>query len=193
MKNKKLILVVFLLLIIAFFSKSLFFAALVNGKPISRLSIIKDLEKRGGKPTLDALISRELILQEASKKKLRVTKEELDKRTKEIEKSTEKQGQKLDQLLTMQGMTREDFGDQLYVQLILEKILIDKIKVTDKEIDDYLKKLAEDPSVLEITPTPAPGRNEVRDQLRQDKLQKEAQTLVENLKKSAKIAYFVNY
>jgi len=194
MKNPKLIVVVFLLLIIAFFSKSLFFAAMVNGKLISRLSIIKDLEKRGGKQVLDSLVSKELILQEAAKKNVNITKEDIEKRSKEIEKSTEKQGQKLDQLLTMQGMTRADFESQLQVQLLLEKILADKIKVSDKEIDEYLKKLSADTTVTGLTPTPTPpARNEVRDQLRQQKLQTEAQKLVDDLKKSAKISTFVNY
>ena len=193
MNQKKILLVILLLLLIAFFTKGLFFAAMVNGKPVSRIGIIKDLEKRGGKQTLDSLISKELILQEASRKKIIVKKEEVDKKIKDIEKSTSKQGQKLDQLLAVQGMTKEDLGNQMEVQLILEKLLADKIKVSEKEIEAFIEKNTPTESLSTSQPINPPTKNEARDQLRQQKLQKEAQTLVEQLKKDAKISYFVNY
>lgn len=190
LKNKKVLLIIFLLLIIAFFSKGLLVAAVVNGKPISRLAIIDNLEKRGGKQVLDSAVSKELILQEAANKKIVVEKEAIDKKVKAIEANIKKQGQTLAQVLTLQGMTSEELNDQLHIQLILEKLLADKVKVSDKEIDAYLKKINSD----EANPVQkSPGRNEVRDQLRQEKLQSQATALVEQLKKKAKISYFVNY
>lgn len=189
MNSKKLLLVVFLILVIIFFSKSLFLTALVNGIPIMRSSVTKELEKQGGKKVLDSLIAKELINQEARKKGVTVKQSEVDAEIKKIEKNTSKQGQNLDQLLTLQGMTRDDLKNQLNIQLILQKLLADKIKVSDKEVDQYLKKL----DTGESSAQKPPGKEQVKDQLKQQKLQKEAQALVESLKKSAKISLFVNY
>jgi len=47
--------IIVILLIAAFQLKGLFIAAMVNGEPISRLTIIKELEKQGGKQALSSL------------------------------------------------------------------------------------------------------------------------------------------
>ena len=49
-------------------SRGLFVVALVNGEPISRIEVIKALEKQGGKATLDSLVTKKLIAQEARSK-----------------------------------------------------------------------------------------------------------------------------
>ena len=194
MKNKKVLLLFVLLLVLAFLLKGVFFAALVNGSPISRLEIIKNLEKRGGKQTLDSLISKELILQEARRKNVKVTKADVDKKVKEIEKDVTSQGQSLTQVLTFQGMSLEDLRDQLEVQAILEKLLADKVKVSDKEVDEFIKKSSPETTAMDLSPTPQPpSKDEVRKQLKQQKLQTESNKLVEDLRKKAKINYFVKY
>lgn len=178
------------LLAVIFLAKGLFIAAFVNGTPITRLSLIKELEKQGGKRVLDSLVTRELILQEAKKKRVIVKPSEVDQEIKKIEESTSKQGQNLDQLLTLQGMTRNDLKNQIQVQLIVEKLLADKIKVSDKEIDEFIQK---NTPAEEGSAQKPPTKGEAKDQLRQQKLQREASGLIEQLKKNAKISYFVNY
>ena len=63
-------LIVVILIVAAFFLKGLFIAAVVNGEPISRITIISELEKQGGKQILSSLVNKILILQEAKKKHL---------------------------------------------------------------------------------------------------------------------------
>src|SRR3990167_8103091 len=46
---------------LAYRYKGLLVAATVNGSPISRFSVIEELEKKSGKATLDALIIQKLI------------------------------------------------------------------------------------------------------------------------------------
>ncbi|MDP2649265.1 MAG: hypothetical protein Q8P10_00315, partial [bacterium] len=60
-------LIVVILAVGAFFLKGLFVAALVNGEPITRVAIISELEKQGGKQALSSLVNQVLILQEAKK------------------------------------------------------------------------------------------------------------------------------
>src|SRR3989338_9537421 len=111
-KNKLFIniLVVILILLfpIIFFAKNIFLAALVNGTPIARLTVIKELEKQNGKRTLDSLITQQLIFQAAKKKNLEIKQADVDKEVKNIEANTSKQGGNLDEMLKVQGMTRNE-------------------------------------------------------------------------------------
>src|SRR5690349_14247110 len=47
--------------------RGLFVAAVVNGQPISRISVIKETEKQSGKQALDTIVRNTLIEQEARK------------------------------------------------------------------------------------------------------------------------------
>ena len=69
---------VILIVVALFFAKGIFVAATVNGSPISRLSVIQELEKQGGKQTLEAIIDKKLIETELSKQKVTATKDEVD-------------------------------------------------------------------------------------------------------------------
>ena len=94
MKTKKykiLVIGAFVLFLIVFFAKGFFLAALVNGTPITRYSIIKDLEKQAGKQVLDSLITRELIFQESRKKGIEIKQSEVNTKVKKIEEDTSKQ------------------------------------------------------------------------------------------------------
>ena len=175
---------------IFFFGKSIFLAALVNGTPITRYSVIKELEKQNGKQALESLITKKLILQAAKKKNIEVKQSDVDKEIKKIEENTARQGQNLDEILKYQRMTRSDLMNQIKVQLTVEKLLADKIKVSEKEIEEFIKKnTPEEESSTQKLPT----KDVAKTQLRQQKLEKEATAWVEQLKKNAKISIFVNY
>ena len=193
-KNKLFIniLVVILILLfpIIFFAKNIFLAALVNGTPITRLTVIKELEKQNGKRALDALVNQELIFQAAKKKNLEIKPAVVDQEVKKIETNTAKQGGNLDEILKAQGMTRNDLKNQIKVQLTVEKLLADKIKISQKEIDQFIQA---NTSEEEGSTQKPPTKDEAKDQLRQQKLQKEATAWIEQLKKNAKISIFVNY
>jgi len=133
-------LIIIALIIIAFSLKGLFVVALVNGEPIARIAVVSELEKQGGKQALSSLVNQTLILQEARKKNIQVSQAEIDAAAKQIEDSLKSQGQNLDTALAMQGMTRKDLSTQLKLRSLVEKLLTDKVKVTDKEVADYIEK-----------------------------------------------------
>jgi len=193
-KNKSfkyfLIIGIILLFAIIYFAKSLFLAALVNGTAITRLSVIRELEKQNGKRVLDSLVNQELIFQAAKKKNLEIKPAAVDQEVKKIETNTAKQGGNLDEILKAQGMTRNDLKNQIKVQLTVEKLLADKIKISQKEIDQFIQA---NTSEEEGSTQKPPTKDEAKDQLRQQKLQKEATAWIEQLKKNAKISIFVNY
>jgi len=173
-----------------FFLKGLFVAALVNGEPITRLAVISELEKQGGKQTLSSLVNQVLILQEAKKKNVQVTQAEADASLKQIEDSLKAQGQNLDTALAMQGMTRKDLSLQLKLRALVEKLLADKIKLTDKEIADYIEKNKDTfPAGMKEDEI----KKSVTEQLKQQKLGSASQAWLAELNKNAKINYFVSY
>lgn len=183
-------LIVVFLAVGIFFLKGLFVAALVNGEPIARIQIVKELEKQGGKQALSSLVNQALILQEAKKKKIQVSQSEIDAATKEIENSLKSQGQNLDAALKAQGMTRQELFLQLKLRNLVEKLLADKISVTDKEITDYIEKNKE---TLPTGMKEDEIKKSVQEQLKQQKMSTVSQSWLAELTKNAKINYFVNY
>src|SRR3990167_3906884 len=91
--------------------RNFLFAASVNGKPVSRMAVVSILEKQGGKQALDSLISKELIMQDASKMKVVAAETELDTEVKKIEDGLKKANQNLADALKAQGMTEKDLRE----------------------------------------------------------------------------------
>ena len=182
--------IIVLVLVALFFAKGLFVVATVNGSPISRLSVIKELEKQGGKQVLESIISNNLIEAELSKQKVSVTPGEIDEEIKKIEAQVTSQGGTLEAALSQQGLTKEKLLEQITIQKKLEKLLADKVAVTDEEIDANIKDTkATPPKDVKIEDF----RKQISEQLKQQKFQKEAQKWVSELTTSAKIKYYVNY
>ena len=173
-----------------FFAKGIFIAATVDGSPISRLSVIKELEKQGGKQALESIINKKLIENELNKQKITADKEEVDKEIKKIEAQVAGQGSTLASALAMQGMTEEKLREQITIQEKLKKVLADKIAVTDTEVDAYIKdNKMTPPKDMKLEDF----RKQIRDQLTQQKFQQEAQKWVSSLIAGAKIKYYVKY
>lgn len=191
-KNPKVFipLIVIIVAALLFYFKGLFIAAVVNGTPISRFSVISELEKTYGKQTLSSLIAKTLIFQEAQKRNVTVNQQEVDDAVKKISDSLIAQGQNFDQALAMQGMTKEDFAKQVKIQKLVEKMFGKDIKVADKEVTDYIEKNKD------TIPSNLTGENlnkSAKQQLEQQKLSDKFQSWLTNAQKNAKIMYFVNF
>lgn len=167
-----------------------FVVATVNGHQISRIDLIKELEKKDGKAVLETLVTEQLILQESDKRKVTVSDAEVNKEISTIEKSVAKQGQNLDLLLTQQGMTRSDLLKQVKIQLLLKKMVRGNITVTDKEISDYLERNKD--SIPQGT-DPATLKPQIKTQLEQQKANERIQKLISDLQSKAKINYLLKF
>ena len=191
-KNRRF-LTVFLIIIFAlalYSLKNQFLVATVNGQPIWRLTLVRELEKDAGKRTLDALVAKTLVLQEAKKKKVVVSSEELNEELKKMEEALAKQGQNMDQLLVAQEMTRQDLAEQVRLQKIVEKLLGGEIEVTDQEVKDYFEKnktlMPKDAKLEDF-------QEEIKGNLRQQKLSEKIQSWMKTLQENAKINYFLKF
>lgn len=174
---------------VAFYHKGLFIAATVNGSPVSRLSVIHELESSSGKKALDSIITKKLLSDEANKKGVMVTSDELATEVKKIEDQIKAQGQTLDVMLAAQGMTRQEMEEQLTLQKELEKLLEDKIAVSDEEA----VKLLAASKVAVPKGQEEQYKAQAKEQIRGQKLNDAAGTFIESLKAQASINYFVNY
>lgn len=191
LSRKKLYIIgaVIITAILLFVFKSLFVAALVNGSPISRLSVIQLLEKQAGKKALDSIVTKTLILQEAQKQNINVSQQDINSEMKKVEDNFKSQGQSFDDILKSQGLSRGDLEEQIKLQKIVTK-MAGNITVSDKDIDDYIEKNKE--SLSEATDQ-AKLKEDVKAQLMDQKTQEKIQSIVQNLQQKAKILYFVNF
>lgn len=185
----KLGILIVILLIAAYYLRGLIIVATVNGEPISRLSVIRELEKRQGAQALDTIITEKLILQEAKKQNLNVTQAEIDEEIAKIEASLSEQGQNLDQLLQSQGTSKEELNKQIQLQKLIS-LMVNIAEITDEEVDEYLEEnestIPEDVSEEEI-------REQARESLKQQKLSQDVQVYLEELRSQANINYILNY
>lgn len=191
-KRKKLTLFLTVLVIVLgllYYFRGQFVVATVNGQPIWRWQVIKELEKQGGKSVVDSLVTKALIFQEAKKKNISVGLDEIKKGIKEIEEEVKSQGQELDSLLEMQGLKRSDLEEQVRMQKLVEK-MAGEVKVTDKEVEKYIEEnkegIPEDADMDEV-------RKNVKGNLRQQKLNEKIQSWLDSLREKAKIDKLLGY
>lgn len=181
---------VFIIGALLFYFKSVVVAATVNGMPISRLSIVQQLEKQGGKETLDSMITKKLIENEIESKGVDVPDSVVDQEIKTIEEGLVTQNKTtLKEALIAQNMSEQDLRMQIKMQKQIEKILGDKIIVTEQEVQKF----------IDDSKTPLPKENEkemkdqIEQQLREQKIKDEVRQLVTALRTQAKIKYYVTY
>lgn len=190
--NRKVVVIaviVIAVLVLAYFLKGLFIAATVNGSPIGRLSVVQKLEKASGKNLVDSIISTKLVNAEAVTKNITVSNEEIDAQIKIIEAQITAQGGTLDAALALQGMSREDLKEQIVFQKQVEKLVADKVTVTDEEVAKYIT----DNKITVPAGQEAVANAQIKTELSNQKLNTAAEALITTLKSQANIKYFVKY
>ncbi len=174
---------------LAFVFKSLFVAAIVNGKPISRVSLIKEMEKSAGSQTLENLVMKELIFQEAKKQNISVASEEIQGQIDELTKSVEAQGMTLDSALAMQGVKRQDLEENIRIQKTIEKVLGAQIELSEDEVKKYFeenKNLYSGSNYEDVKPN-------IEQELKQEKMSSKFQEWMQKVRTESNILYFVEF
>lgn len=170
-----------------YFKRELFIAAEVNGQTIKRLDLVRDLERTYGRQTLDTLITKALIEQEAKKLNIVVSDEEIDQEMELIRQQLSAQNTDLETVLTTQGISMEDLREQVKIQKIVEKAIQDKLNVTDEEIDQYVSS---NPAYAEQEVTPE-LKDQIREALKQQKGSQAAQAWIADVKLNANIKNYL--
>ena len=193
-KKNKILAIGILSVMIAFlggyYLKGMVIAATVNGKPIWRHAVVKQLEQYQGASLLNSLIDQQLIKQEAKESGMEPTKEEIAEQVRQVEESVITQGNNLDDILKQQGMTRKDLEDNLAMNVIIEKLLLQQVVVTDEEVQSYIDEnqdsFPEDTDVEQV-------KTLVRQQLEQEKMGTQYQIWLQVLRDKADINVAANY
>jgi len=176
--------------VLGYFGRPFLFVATVNGQPITRWELIRELEKQGGAQTLDNLVAKALIFQEARKKGVEVSKQEIDSEIARIEVLVSQQGTTLDEALAQQGQGRDELVEQIKVQKIVEKLLADKLVVSEEDVKKYYDENKDfygtDAKFEDVS-------GQIKSQLSSEKLSTSYQSWVAGLKEGAKVNYFVEY
>jgi foldase protein PrsA len=189
-KNLKILIVLAIIAGALYLTRSLFLVSIVNGRPITRLEVIKELEKQGGAQTLDSLVTQILVRQEASSRGIVLEQSKVDAQIKTIEESVIAQGQTLDEVLELQGLTRVDFVDQVELQLLVEQMLSDKITITDEQIASYLQENAD---YMLSEPGSDEAMQEAKRALTQQQISQLLQPLLDEIRTKANIIKIKDY
>jgi len=105
-----------------YYFKANLVVAIVNGKPVWRVSYAQEINRMAGKQALESLLTKTMIMQEAKKQKVVVANVEIDEEIKKAEEYSQQQGMTLDQLLELQGMKKEDLISTIKLNKLVEKM-----------------------------------------------------------------------
>ncbi len=162
-------------------NRGLIVAAMVNGKPIFRWNINKILVARYGTTTLENMIAERLIADEAAKKGIAIGQKDIEAKEAEILQSFG--GISLDEALKLQGITKNDFDDQIKLQMMLTALLGKDIVISEEEIATYVQDNA-----AMLSATDAAGMNsEAKEAILTQKIGEKLQPWFTDLKNNAKI------
>ncbi len=192
-RNWKILLPLALILLIAlgaWWGRSFFVAAIVDGEPISRLAVIQELEKRSGGQALDTMVVKKIILKRALEQGISISNDDVEGELDTLRDRMSQQGGTLEDALKAEGLTVDQFKEQIILQKALEKILEDKVAVSDDEIKAYLDKTkATKPAAM----TDEDFKGRIREQLKSQKFGVAAEAWLIEQKQKANIQYFVDY
>ena len=138
-----------------------------------------------GSKVLDQLVQQQLIMQEAQRKNIHVTDAQVQTELKKFITSAGGQ-ESYKQTLSQYGISEDLLISQIKIRLMLEGLLKDKLKVTDKDIQDYYdqNKSSVDPDNKGLD---SKLKSQISDQLTQQKLQDASQGYVDELQSKTKI------
>lgn len=125
--------------------RGLVVAATVNGKPITRLAVIQQLEKKAGQRMLDEMIAHRLITEAAASAGIVVDEPEIATEIDKVKDQFKAEGMDFDQVFNQKegrGMTlaglRASITENLLFNKFIRKVAGDRVVVTQAEVDTYL-------------------------------------------------------
>ena len=190
--SKSLMALLVLLIILGglYLVKDSFIVAMVNGKPVYRWTVIQKLEEQGGKQILDSLVTETLVKQAIKNAGIKIEQTEIDSEIKNIEDRLVAQGMTLDTALQQQGMTRQQLIDDITLQKSAEKIVAEKVSVTDEEVQKYME---DNKDFFPADADLAQMKETVKQQLLSTKGNEAIQAWVQELQDSSKVIYLKEY
>lgn len=186
-KDKRAWIIILLLglALLAYYKKGWFVAATVNNQPITSIELNQRLNKMYKDQTLNQMINEKILEQEAAKKGINITQEEIDTKISELE--NQYGGKEIfESLLMQQGLSRDEFERQTKFQLIIERLYSSEVSPSAEEIQKFMEENIDSPEATE----PAKFRQTAETSLRQQKLSTIFNQKFQELKQAAKVQIF---
>jgi len=178
------------LVLLAFYFKSIFVVAIVNGKPIFRSTIVSELESQGGEQILDQKILEMLIVQKAGEQGIAVSDADVEEEIIKITENLSSQGQDLATVLATQGMDEFELRKQIRLQKMIEQLQPEASEPTEEDIEAALVDQAD---FFPEDMTDEERRSAVIDQLTKQQEGSVVEDWLTSLKDEASIQYWKVY
>ena len=180
--------IIFLLIVGALWLiKDQVIVATVNGRAITRMRLIRELEQQGGSQVLDSLITQTLVEQQLDEAGIKADEDQVAAQMQEIEDLITAQGQSLDDLLAAQGLTRQDVENDVRLNLRVDQLLADRLVVSDEDVQAYFDNnrelLGEDADFDTM-------KEQIRAQVESEKKAEVQQDWLNEIQDQANIKYF---
>jgi hypothetical protein len=156
--------------------------AWVDGKPITIFSYYHALDQKYGKDTKDQMISEQLVTDEAAKRGVSVSQDEVNSQIKLLEDQASGSAN-LNDILAQQGLTRSDFEKQIKLQSLIKKMFDSEASVSSQDVDNYIQQ---NKSQLP-DPVDDKTKQSITDQLKQQKLVQAFQTWLSGAQNSNRV------
>lgn len=116
-----------------------------------KLGILREqlLEKHGAE-LINQLLDREALQLEAEQESLKITREDVDKELKRMQQGYDSEEQFYESMQSSVGMTKEEIREDVYYKLLQEKIATSNIKVSDQEVDAYIRQHPEEFELVSV-------------------------------------------
>lgn len=184
------VIVVITALVLLYIFRGVFIAAMLDGQPISRLAVVRELEKQSGAQVLDALINQLLIEQKAAEAGIVVSDEDIEKALAAIQENLTSQNVTLEEALKAQNLTLAQLKESIKFQKLAEKLVEDRVSISEEDINAYMQ---ENKDLLPDAGSEDEQRAIVRDMLRQQKFSSAFQEWLTMAKAESNVSYWKEY
>ncbi|OGZ55515.1 MAG: hypothetical protein A3H64_02115 [Candidatus Ryanbacteria bacterium RIFCSPLOWO2_02_FULL_45_11c] len=182
-----LVVIVFALLYVF---RGMFVVAFIDGTPISRLAVVRELERQSGAQALDALVNQTLVEKKAAEKGIIITGEEIEQALSDIRVNLSAQNMTLEDALKAENVTLEQVHKTIRLQKLTERILEDQLIVSEEEISAYMEQ---NKDFLPPTDSAEEQKKMVQDMLRQQRFASAFSAWLGATKTEVNISYWKEY
>jgi foldase protein PrsA len=110
-----------------------------------KLGVLKEqlLEKYGAE-LVNQLLDRDAMQLEADRQGLKITREDVDGELKRMRQGYDSEEQFYESMESQVGLSKAEIREDVYYKLLLEKIATNRIKISDQDVEAYIKQHPEE-------------------------------------------------
>ncbi len=118
--------------------------AKIGDRIISYREFMQELEDSYGLELLNRMLDREAVMQEAKSLNITVEEREIDEELKQMQQGYDSEQQFYESMKEQLGLTKEELREETLYKLLLERIAIRGIEVSEEEVDEYIRNHPEE-------------------------------------------------